>query len=101
MTTTTTTTSTGRRRALDMEALAVHYRIAVSTLRDWARTDQWRRYPDPTTHARPGRPRVLFDLDDADRSYWHRTTQRHANADTTDSDLVHTNICLPGGAAPV
>ncbi|MPZ84018.1 MAG: hypothetical protein GEV28_27940 [Actinophytocola sp.] len=77
-----TTTTTQRRRALDMEALAVHYRVAVSTLRDWARADQWRRYPDPAAHGRPGRPRVLFDLDDADRSYWQRTKRRHASADT-------------------
>lgn len=64
-------------RALDLEALALHYRVPASTLRGWAKVDGWRRYPDPTTHGRRGRPRVLFDLGDADRSYW---TRQHTNS---------------------
>ncbi|MGH3760271.1 hypothetical protein [Actinophytocola sp.] len=97
----TTTTST-ERRALDLEALALHYRVPASTLRGWAKTDQWRRYPDPTPRHRRGRPRVLFDLDDADRSYWKRATRYDTtSAEQVDGDPVHTNICLPDDAALV
>lgn len=69
-------TTTTEPRALDLEALALHYRVPASTLRGWAKTDHWRRYCDPATLGRRGRPRVLFDLDDADRSYWSRHNSR-------------------------
>jgi hypothetical protein len=85
--TTAMITNKARRPALDMEALALHYRVPASTLRGWAKADQWRRYPDPAPRHRRGRPRVLFDLDDADRSYWTRVV---ATADMADSDLVHS-----------
>lgn len=75
------TTAATHRPALDMEALALHYRMPSSTLRGWAKTDNWRRYPDPNPRYRRGRPRVLFDLDDADRSYWNHTAADHSGSD--------------------
>lgn len=70
-------TATTIRPALDIDALALHYRVPVSTLRDWARQDGWRRYPDPALRNRRGRPRVLFDVADVDNSYWARRGSHH------------------------